>query len=169
MEVEHGSIVDTVIKFAKQFFGVTMEVDDVRKQLMPMKFSEQQSLMSAMQEDDKDDFLTKIKLPSPEEKSVEEAGIVRPGMPTPPTDARTNRFMNKQVDDARPTRVSSGNVAGGNKTATGNNQKTPPPPAPDAQGQQRQANSQGIQQNAQSLDDLQQQVARLQQLATGKR
>jgi len=169
MEIEHGSIVDTVIKYAKHFFGVTMEVDDVRKQLLPMSLSQQLDLASAISAEEHDTFKNIIQLPAADEKSVEEAGIVRPGAPTPPTDARTNRWMNKQVDDARPTGVSSGNVAGGNKTATGSNQKTPPPPAPDAQGQQRQANSQGIQQNAQSLDDIQKQVARLQQLATGKR
>lgn len=56
MKIEGDSIVDTVIKFAKQHFGVEMEVEDVSKQLKELSFANNLEIIDVIKNDDVNGF-----------------------------------------------------------------------------------------------------------------
>lgn len=162
MEIQGNSIVDTVIEYASMKFGVEMSAEQVSKQLKELEFSDTLALVDAIKNEDDNAFSDVVDL------SIEEGyGTSNTASPSRATiraqgtkDATAmRRANNAEQDAARDSKVTTRTVAGAaNKTPTG----TPTRPAPDLDGQQRDANTEQTADNASEIE-------RLKQLAFGKK
>lgn len=174
MKIDKSSIVDTIINYAKVKFGVDIGEESVSNDLKSLSFAQTLKLVDAIQQEDDDAFAEYIDLSAVNEEldeieaaiddAVEEAyGNATTATPSRATarDAQgtvaARRATISAQDAARDATGSQRTVAGGNKTATGSASR----PAPDMDGQQRQANAQTAgqaqamaAQNAQEIERL---------------
>jgi len=167
MKVVNNSIVDTVQEFANVKFGVDMPGKKVGEQLQSLSFAETLKLVDAIKNEDTDVFSSIIDI------NVEEAyGSATTATPSRATAnaaqgaVATRRATITAQDAQRDSTGTQRSVAGGNKTATG---AARPSPAPDMDGQQRQANAQTAGQAAQQAQINAQEIERLKQLSGVKR
>jgi hypothetical protein len=167
MKVVNNSIIDTVQEFANVKFGVDLAGKAVGEQLQSLSFSETLKLVDAIKNEDTDTFSSIIDI------NVEEAygsvGTATPSRATASAAQGTvaNRRATITAQDAqRDSTGTTRTVAGGNKTATG---AARPSPAPDMDGQQRQANAQTAGQAASMAAQNAQEIERLKQLSGVKK
>ena len=173
MDIQHGSLVDTVIEYASVKFGVELEVEQVSRHLRDMSITQTMELIDIIKREDDNEFSSIIDMSAVNESGgtiAPSAAAIRPTNTQMKKDAvATRRANNTAIDQNRDSAVVQRTVAGSNKTATGNNPKTPAPPAPDAQGQHRQSNSDAIANTSNQSAQNAAEIERLKQLAFGKR
>lgn len=161
MEIQHGSLVDTVIEYASVKFGVELDVEQVALQMRGMTFSEQVRLASAIKQEDDDLFSDMIDM-----SAVNEAGTISPTSSVLQTDkAATTKAANadrrtnldiKALDDGpaaqRKVAGQPGNDAsmGVEPVSTGRSVKDPQADAANAAGQAASL----AQQNADRIKEL---------------
>jgi prolyl-tRNA synthetase len=169
MEIQHGSLVDTVIEYASVKFGVELEVEQVAQQLKSMAFSQQVELASIIKREDDDEFAGMIDMSAVNESGgtiAPSAATIRPNNTQATKDANAvRRANNAQTDANRDARNVERTVAGAQKQPTGQANRV----GADPDDQQRDQNAQATQQNAQLSQLNAQEIERLKQLAFGKR
>tara|TARA_B100001057_G_C22780524_1_gene923463 strand:- start:748 stop:1266 length:519 start_codon:yes stop_codon:yes gene_type:complete len=172
MKVKNNSIIDTVIDYANVKFGMEVKEPDISKQLKGLSYRDTLRLVDAIGKEDDETFGDIIDL-----SAMSEA--YGSAMTSAPSRA-TNRASGQNYNNAmrrqdnmmgKQNRAGSGaerTVAGGNKQPTGGSSNAVKR-SPDPDDIERQQNSQMSTQNNAMATQNANDIARLKQLALGRR
>lgn len=176
MELQHGSVVDTMVAFAKQYLpDQKIELDTVKQRMQGSSVQDHVDIIEIMRSDDIGGF---VEFMSNSDDSEEVTEYVSPGgqeqkyvndmnkaNKQATRDQKTGRGMAKQ-----PVSGTDGGTPGArNIKPTGGPQgHSPANKNMNAQDIQRMQNSQGIQQNASEVEQLKHVVARMQALSQSR-
>jgi hypothetical protein len=155
MKIQGDSIVDTVIKFAKQHFNVELDIEDVSDQLKKLSFADNLELIDVIKGDDIEMFKNLITFNNVEEAygTDQTAGASR---------ATVRAANNAQRIAAR--RANSGARGGGYGSAPAGAKNIKPTGAramADPDDAERQSNTNGVQNNNAEIQRLKDVVGKL--------
>lgn len=168
MEIQHGSIVDTVIEYASVKFGVELDVDYVSQQLKALPFSQQVKLTNAIKAEDDNTFSDMIDMSAVNESG----GTISPtaAAGTPSVAQQRRHDVQQQQDIRRDTNLAlksalrsnpgDRTVAGAQKQATGRTVPQGPDSATQALAGQADANSEQSAANSKEIERLRQLISK---------
>lgn len=163
MKLISGNLVKTVIQFAKEHFNHDLDEKEVSKIVRGLSFSDNMNLAGALKDDDVNLFSDFFSLTDVEEAITPYGAqnAQQRSMSTKQQNAN-RRANNAQQAANRNATGTPREVPGNNKQRTG--QPSPPPPT-DVRGM----NTDNITSNSEGIRQNQEELARLKQLAFGRR